>query len=244
MSIINKIYPVEIRNREILSPAVILIRIISLPLFFLSVLFRFNPNFITFISFITLILSGIFASLGEFFISSIFMHLTLSLDCVDGQIARYKNKKSILGQKLESTHGDLTLIIYPLSVAIGLFNSELISIWVVLLTALSSSIYVNWRGVLSVSSINDDPSDLTFLKKIIYSQQKPNENIRNESFIGKILFILRMNTSTQAGIPFYLIIIFLFFSPSSAVLPLQILIISQLFIGLALLVGKVIMKSE
>ena len=244
MSIINKIYPVEIRNREILSPAVILIRIISLPLFFVSVLFRFNPNFISFISFLTLILSGIFASLGEFFISSIFMHLTLSLDCVDGQIARYKNKKSILGQKLESTHGDLTLIIYPLSVAIGLFNSELISIWVVLLTALSSSIYVNWRGVLSVSSINDDPSDLTFLKKIIYSQQKPNENIRNESFIGKILFILRMNTSTQAGIPFYLIVIFLFFSPSSAVLPLQILIISQLFIGLALLVGKAIMKSE
>jgi len=244
MSIINKIYPVEIRNREILSPAVILIRIISLPLFFVSVLFRFNPNFISFISFLTLILSGIFASLGEFFISSIFMHLTLSLDCVDGQIARYKDKKSILGQKLESMHGDLTLIIYPLSVAIGLFSSELISIWVVLLTALSSSIYVNWRGVLSVSSINDDPSDLTFLKKIIYSQQKPNENIRNESFIGKILFILRMNTSTQAGIPFYLIIIFLFFSPSSAVLPLQILIISQLFIGLALLVGKAIMKSE
>jgi len=244
MSIINKIYPVEIRNREILSPAVILIRIISLPLFFVSVLFRFNPNFISFISFLTLILSGIFASLGEFFISSIFMHLTLSLDCVDGQIARYKDKKSILGQKLESMHGDLTLIIYPLSVAIGLFSSELISIWVVLLTALSSSIYVNWRGVLSLSSINDDPADLTFLKKIIYSQQKPNENIRDKSFIGKILFILRMNTSTQAGIPFYLIIIFLFFSPSSAVLPLQILIISQLFIGLALLVGKVIMKSE
>ena len=244
MSIINKIYPVEIRNRELLSPAVILIRIISLPLFFVSVLFRFNPNFISFISFLTLILSGIFASLGEFFISSIFMHLTLSLDCVDGQIARYKDKKSILGQKLESMHGDLTLIIYPLSVAIGLFSSELISIWVVLLTALSSSIYVNWRGVLSLSSINDDPSDLTFLKKIIYSQQKPNENIRNESFIGKILFILRMNTSTQAGIPLYLIVIFLFFSPSSAVLPLQILIISQLFIGLALLVGKVIMKRE
>ncbi len=244
MSIINKIYPVEIRNREILSPAVILIRIISMPLFFISVLFRFNPNFISFISFITLILSGIFASLGEFFISSIFMHLTLSLDCVDGQIARYKDKKSILGQKLESMHGDLTLIIYPLSVAIGLFNSELISIWVVLLTGLSSSIYVNWRGVLSLSSINDEPGDLTFLKKIIYSQQKPNENIRDKSFIGKILFILRMNVSTQAGIPFYLIVIFLFFSPSSAVLPLQILIISQLFIGLALLVGKVTMKSE
>jgi len=172
------------------------------------------------------------------------MHLTLSLDCVDGQIARYKDKKSILGQKLESMHGDLTLIIYPLSVAIGLFNSELISIWVVLLTGLSSSIYVNWRGVLSLSSINDEPGDLTFLKKIIYSQQKPNENIRDKSFIGKILFILRMNVSTQAGIPFYLIVIFLFFSPSSAVLPLQILIISQLFIGLALLVGKVTMKSE
>ncbi len=244
MSIINKIYPADIRNREILSPVVILIRIISLPLFFISVLFRFSPNVISFISFITLILSGIFASLGDFFISSILMHLTLSLDCVDGQIARYKDKKSILGQKLESMHGDLTLIIYPLSVAIGLFNSELISIWVVLLTGLSSSIYVNWRGVLSLSSINDEPGDLTFLKKIIYSQQKPNENIRDKSFIGKILFILRMNVSTQAGIPFYLIVIFLFFSPSSAVLPLQILIISQLFIGLALLVGKVTMKSE
>ena len=136
------------------------------------------------------------------------------------------------------------LITYPLFVAIGLFNSELISIWMVLLTALSSSIYVNWRGVLSLSSVNGDPADFTVLKKIIYSQQKPNENIRDRSLIGKILFILRMNTATQAGIPFYLIIIFLLFSPSSAVLPLQILIISQLFIGLALLVGKVVMKSE
>ncbi|MBE32354.1 MAG: hypothetical protein CMP17_05270 [Rickettsiales bacterium] len=244
MSIINKIYPPEIRNREILSPVVILVRIISLPLFLILILLRFSPNFVSFISFLTLILSGIFASLGDFFISSIFMHLTISLDCVDGQIARYKNKKSILGQKLESIHGDLTLITYPLFVAIGLFNSELISIWMVLLTALSSSIYVNWRGVLSLSSVNGDPADLTFLKKIIYSQQKPNENIRDRSLIGKILFILRMNTATQAGIPFYLIIIFLLFSPSRAVLPLQILIISQLFIGLALLVGKVVMKSE
>ena len=113
-----------------------------------------------------------------------------------------------------------------------------------MLTGLSSSIYVNWRGVLSLSSLNDDPAGLTFIKKIIYSQQKPNENIRDTSLIGKILFILRMNTATQAGIPFYLIIIFLFFSPSNAVLPLQILIIAQLFIGLALLVGKVAMKSE
>ena len=244
MSIINKIYPLEIRNREILSPVFILIRVTSLPLFFLLVLFRFSPNFISLISSLTLILSGIFASLGDFFISSIFIYFTVSLDCVDGQIARYKNKKSIFGQKLESINGDLTLLIYPLSVSIGLFNSELISIWIVLLTALSSSIYVNWRGVLSISSINDAPDNLTFLKKIIFSQQKPNENIRDRSLIGKILFILRMNTATQAGIPFYLIIIFLLFSPSSAVLPLQILIISQLFIGLALLVGKVVMKSE
>ncbi len=244
MSIINKIYPLEIRNREILSPAFILIRVASLPLFFLLVLFRFSPNFISLISSLTLILSGIFASLGDFFISSIFIYFAVSLVCVDGQIARYKNKKSNFGQKLESINGDLTLLIYPLSVSIGLFNSELISIWIVLLTALSSSIYVNWRGVLSISSIDDAPGNLTYLKKIIYSQQKPNENIRDRSFIGKILFILRMNTATQAGIPFYLIIIFLLFSPSSAVFPLQILIISQLFIGLALLVGKVVMKSE
>ena len=99
-------------------------------------------------------------------------------------------------------------------------------------------------SVLSISSINDDPNGLTFLKRIIYSQQKPNENVRDKSLIGKILFILRMNTATQAGIPLYLIIIFLFFSPSSAVFPLQILIISQLFIGLALIVGKLVMKSE
>jgi phosphatidylglycerophosphate synthase len=244
MSIINKIYPLEIRNREILSPVLILIRVTSLPLFFLLVLFRFSPNFVSLISSLTLILSGIFASLGDFFISSIFMYISISLDCADGQIARYKNKQSIFGQKLESINGDLALLIYPLSVSIGLFNSGLVSIWVVLLTALSSSIYVNWRGVLSISSINDDPNGLTFLKRIIYSQQKPNENVRDKSLIGKILFILRMNTATQAGIPLYLIIIFLFFSPSSAVFPLQILIISQLFIGLALMVGKLVMKSE
>ena len=43
-SIINKIYPLEIRNREILSPAFILIRVTSLPLFFLLVLHNCSYN--------------------------------------------------------------------------------------------------------------------------------------------------------------------------------------------------------
>jgi len=149
-----------------------------------------------------------------------------------------------MGLKMESIHGDLTLIIYPLSVAVGLFNSDLISIWTVLLVAVSSAIYINWRSILSSSSINDDPASLSPLERIIYSQQKPNENIRNSSLIGKIIFILRMNTATQLGIPFCLVVIFLFFSPSSAVLPLQVLILSQLFIGLALMVGKIIMNNK
>jgi len=244
MLIINKIYPPEIRSREILSPLLILIRIVSLPIFLVSMLFRLSPNFVTFLSFITLIFSGIFAFLGDFFISSIFMLITLSLDCVDGQIARYKNKTSVMGLKMEAIHADLTLIFYPLSVSVGLFNADLISIWTILLVAVSSGIYINWRAILSTSSINDDPSELSSIKKIIYSQQKPNENIRNNSLLGKIIFVIRMNMATQAGIPFYLIMIFLFFSPSSAVIPLQLMVISQLLIGLSLMVGKIVLNNE
>ena len=102
--------------------------------------------------------SIVFASQSDFLISSILMLLTLSLDCVDGELARYTDKKSILGLKMESAHADLTLLIYPSCVSIGLFNSGFISIWMVLLAVISSSVYVNWREILSTSSVDDNPN--------------------------------------------------------------------------------------
>lgn len=243
MSIINKIYPPEIRSQERLSPVLPLLRFISIPIFFISALFKLHPNFITILSFVTLILSAFFASQSDFLISSILMLLTLSLDCVDGELARYTDKKSILGLKMESAHADLTLLIYPSCVSIGLFNSGFISIWMVLLAVISSSVYVNWREILSTSSVDDNPNKFSKVQRIIFSQQKPNKNIRNSTFLGKLIFVLRMNTVTQASFPFLFIVIFLLLSPSRAVLPLQVLVASQGIIGISLFLGKLILKK-
>ena len=82
----------------------------------------------TLISFITLFVSGYFSIIGEFSLGGIFILITLVLDCVDGTLARLNNKESELGLKLESIHSDLTLIIFPSTLMVGLINDHSVNI--------------------------------------------------------------------------------------------------------------------
>ena len=106
---------------------------------------------------------------------------------------------STLDGLLIQYHNTLTLILFPSTVLLGLIRAEAIQNWVFLFLLFSTSIYVNWRSAYSSSQVHDDPSKLSFLQKIIYSQQKPNNSIRASSNIGIFLYILRINTSTQFG---------------------------------------------
>ena len=171
MSLFTKVYPTEKFKAEIYSPMVIIYRLVSIPLLLISKIFNLHPNFITIISFFTLFAASIYAFYGSFMIASAFIFLTLVLDCVDGELARINGKETSLGAKLESIHADLTLILFPGTILIGLIKMESFSNRVLLLLLFSTAIYVNWRSMYSSSLTKDDPSKLSFINKIKFNNK-------------------------------------------------------------------------
>ena len=243
MSIFTKVYPLEKFKTEMNSPVVIIYRLFSIPLVLLFNLLKINPNLTTLISFATLFVSGYFSIIGEFSLGGIFILITLVLDCVDGTLARLNNKESELGLKLESIHSDLTLIIFPSTLMVGLINDHSVNIIFLFLLLISTSIYLKWRPIYSDSKIEDNPKNLSFLIKIIYSQQKPNVNIRSSSNIGKLIFFLRYNTATQFGVMFALMIVFSFLDNELIIYPIIVMIFSQIFFSVTVIIGSLIKKN-
>ena len=243
MSIFTKVYPLEKFKTEMNSPVVIIYRLLSIPLVIIFNLLKINPNLTTLISFITLFASGYFSIIGEFSLGGIFILITLVLDCVDGTLARLNNKESELGLKMESIHSDLTLIIFPSTLMVGLINDLSINIIFLFLLLISTSIYLKWRPIYSDSKIKDNPKNLSFIRKIIYSQQKPNVIIRSSSNIGKLLFFLRYNTATQFGVMFALMIIFSFLDNELIIYPIIVMIFSQIFFSVTVIIGSLIKKN-
>ena len=117
-----------------------------------------------------------------------------------------------------------------------------VSLNILFLLLISTSLYLKWRPIYSNSNVDDDPEKLSFLKKIIYSQQKPNVSIRSSSIIGKLLFFIRYNTATNMGIAYALIIIFPFFDEQLIVYPMYLMIYSQLFFSIAAMTGSLAKK--
>ena len=69
---------------------------IAIPLVIFFKLLRIHPNWVTFISFVTLFLSSYFSIIGSFAFAGIFIIITFVLDCVDGILARINNQQSCL----------------------------------------------------------------------------------------------------------------------------------------------------
>ena len=243
MSIFTKLYPLDKLKTEMNSPAIIIYRLMAVPFIIIFKILNFHPNWITYISLLALFMAAIFSFNGEFIVGSLFILLSLVLDCADGIIARLNNKESELGLKLESIHADLALIIYPGSVIMGIIDKFSVSLNILFLLLISTSLYLKWRPIYSNSKVDDDPKNLSFLMKVIYSQQKPNVSIRSSSIIGKLLFFIRYNTATNMGIAYALIIIFPFFDEHLIIYPMYLMIYSQLFFSIAAIFGSLMKKS-
>ena len=243
MSIFTKLYPLDKLKTEMNSPVVIIYRLLAIPFIIVFKILNFHPNLISFISILAILVAAIFSFNGELFEGSLFILLSIILDCADGMIARLNNKESELGLKLESIHADLALVIFPSSVIVGMIDKFSVSLNILFLLLISTSLYLKWRPIYSNSNVDDDPEKLSFLKKIIYSQQKPNVSIRSSSIIGKLLFFIRYNTATNMGIAYALIIIFPFFEEQLIVYPMYLMIYSQLFFSIAAMAGKLAKKN-
>ena len=96
---------------------------------------------------------------------------------------------------------------------------------------------------LDLTIQEDNPENLSFLMKVIYSQQKPNIVIRSSSILGKILFFLRFNTATQFGITFALVILFTFLNKELIIYPIIVMIFSQIFFSLAVIFGSLVKRN-
>ena len=242
MSIFTKLYPLDKLKTEVNSPVIVICRVLSIPFIILFKILNFHPNWVTYISYFALFTAAIFSFNGAFVFGSLFILLSLVLDCADGMIARLNNKESELGGKLEIIHADLALVIFPSSVIVGMIDKFSVSLNILFLLLISTSLYLKWRPIYSNSNVDDDPEKLSFLKKIIYSQQKPNVSIRSSSIIGKLLFFIRYNTATNMGIAYALIIIFPFFDEQLIVYPMYLMIYSQLFFSIAAIFGSLVKK--
>ena len=152
MSLFTKGYPLDKFKTELNSPVVIIYRILSIPLVIFFKLLRIHPNWVTFISFVTLFLSSYFSIIGSFAFAGIFIIITFVLDCVDGILARINNQQSNLGLKLESIHADLTLIIFPSALILGLIKNSSVDVNVLFFLVISTSIYLKWRPFYSASN--------------------------------------------------------------------------------------------
>ena len=243
MSIFTKAYPLEKFKTEINSPVIIIYRLMSIPFVILFKILNFHPNWITYISYFTLFLAAIFSFRGVFVVGSLFVLLSLVLDCADGIVARLNNKESELGRRLEIMHADLALVIFPSSVIVGMIDKFSISLNILFLLLISTSLYLKWRPIYSISKVDDDPEKLSFIMKVIYSQQKPNVSIRSSSIIGKLLFFIRYNTATNMGIAYALIIVFPFFDEQLIVYSMYLMIYSQLFFSIAAIFGSLVKKN-
>ncbi len=88
--------------------------------------FRISPNYISIFTFILGVLSGVFASFGDFtsvFIAGCMFQSASVIDGVDGELARVKLEFSVLGEWLDTISDDSSDVFFYAGLGIGALNA-------------------------------------------------------------------------------------------------------------------------
>ncbi len=187
-------------------------RIISFALVLLVSPFKFSPNYFTFISMITGLLSGYFFSLPSYkglIYGVILLEITNIFDCADGQLARYKNISSKFGKTLDgladivtyfSIYGGIALHIYRTS-----FHSNLIFFYA-LLSIISMFIHIfffdHFKNQLIsyyILSYKEKSEDTNELKRKYIKLKKEKAYIKATLAYLYYLFYKLENSFTNIG---------------------------------------------
>jgi len=96
----------------------VLYRPLSYPIVILSAKLKLTPNFITFISFLSAIVSAIFFGLGRVYLGALFFLLRHLFDCADGALARLTKNFSKFGAMLDSIGDGLGSLIVMIAITI------------------------------------------------------------------------------------------------------------------------------
>lgn len=86
-----------------------------------------NPNRITLFSFITAIISALFIIIGgtgNFIIAAVLIHWSHILDCMDGQMARYRKSSSLVGSFFDRLTDQIQVIIWFGSVGYAAYTQS------------------------------------------------------------------------------------------------------------------------
>ena len=233
------VYPTDKRRFEIYMPWVIIQRIISIPFLFIAVILKISPNLISTISILLIFVSSYLILIKMFLLGIILLALAVILDCVDGEVARVLKKTSILGERLEALSADLVTMVGIPSISIWMFLYNDLSVLIVFFSFISASVYVFSRGFLNFD-VQTEIDKLSFWEKINLSQSKYNISIREKSFLGSMIFFLRMNLVTQDGILFFSVILIGVFLPQIIIYPVILMSTSQLLIGIGTIFASIL----
>ncbi|QEE16512.1 CDP-alcohol phosphatidyltransferase family protein [Promethearchaeum syntrophicum] len=96
----------------------ILYRPLSYPFVLLSAKLKLSPNFITFLSFLSSILSAIFFGIGRVYLGALFFFLRQYFDCSDGALARITNNFSKFGAMFDAIGDGVGVLMVMLAITI------------------------------------------------------------------------------------------------------------------------------
>ncbi len=96
----------------------ILYRPLSYPMVLLSAKLKLTPNFITFISLLSSIISAIFFGFGRVYLGALFFFLRHYFDCVDGALARMTNNFSKFGAMFDAIGDGVGVFVVMVAITI------------------------------------------------------------------------------------------------------------------------------
>lgn len=143
-----------------------------------------SANQVTLINIVVGVIAALLFSIGNYWYSisgAILLHLWLILDMADGEVARYNNKTSILGEKLDDTGSDLVSSLLYFSIGFGISKNffDVSGIF----NIFSNSFPIILGFALSVSNL------MLILSRLRMEMLGPSVNIHFEAIKHKARFV-------------------------------------------------------
>jgi len=214
MTRLAKLLRVALLKRNFVQPSVRTIHITSRFMRIFSWTFTyffaklgFQPNLVSLASIIFGILGALFASRSEFTLFSICCFVWAFLDCCDGELARFYERKGqqsqIGGVFLESTNSNLQYIIWLPSIGIGLLNLNIISNSSVLVSILACAGFASARSIFK-SNVSENRIADRWILRFFISQCPTGGDIRQSNRFFRYFYFCWRNLLTQFGVMLFL----------------------------------------
>lgn len=137
---------------------------------------KVTPNKITLLSFIVALVSAVFIVMGgttNFVVAAVLIHLSHVLDCMDGQMARYRNTPSLAGCFFDKLTDQIQVALWFAAVGYAAFiqSQSVLSIFL----AFAGVAFYNLRGYTKYVSLHTLPLSSDALHNDVVTNNKRNK---------------------------------------------------------------------